>query len=156
MRKLDWDNHLVKMGSSDAMDSIWDLQKEDTEEMRLLMFKKLFHNQPFLESFMIKRPKPKPKPPTRPRSAKMILQLQKRDDLVKKKVKKEDMEEAVEAIWATLSAEEQDKYTTKAATEAAEYEVKKSCLLYTSDAADEEDSVDLGGRRIIKKKKNKK
>src|SRR5664279_3063304 len=24
-----------------------------------------------------------------------------------------------------------------------------SCLLYTSDAADEEDSVDLGGRRII-------
>ena len=31
-----------------------------------------------------------------------------------------------------------------------------SCLLYTSDAADEEDSVDLGGRRIIKKKKNTK
>ena len=30
------------------------------------------------------------------------------------------------------------------------------CLLYTSDAADEEDSVDLGGRRIIKKKKNNK
>src|SRR5665648_1274167 len=26
-----------------------------------------------------------------------------------------------------------------------------NCLLYTSDAADEEDSVDLGGRRIIKK-----
>src|SRR5665648_302322 len=26
------------------------------------------------------------------------------------------------------------------------------CLLYTSDAADEEDSVDLGGRRILKKK----
>ena len=35
--------------------------------------------------------------------------------------------------------------------------VKKStlsaCLLYTSDAADERSSVDLGGRRIIKKKK---
>ena len=30
-----------------------------------------------------------------------------------------------------------------------------SCLLYTSDAADERSSVDLGGRRIIKKKKNK-
>eukprot|EP00658_Telonema_sp_P-2_P041614 TRINITY_DN2978_c0_g1_i14.p1 TRINITY_DN2978_c0_g1~~TRINITY_DN2978_c0_g1_i14.p1 ORF type:complete len:115 (+),score=48.35 TRINITY_DN2978_c0_g1_i14:46-345(+) len=29
------------------------------------------------------------------------------------------------------------------------------CLLYTSDAADEEDSVDLGGRRILKKKKNR-
>ena len=38
----------------------------------------------------------------------------------------------------------------------ASYEVNDelfSCLLYTSDAADEEDSVDLGGRRIIKKKK---
>ena len=29
-----------------------------------------------------------------------------------------------------------------------------ACLLYTSDAADERSSVDLGGRRIIKKKKN--
>ena len=29
------------------------------------------------------------------------------------------------------------------------------CLLYTSDAADEEDSVDLGGRRIIKQKKER-
>ena len=27
----------------------------------------------------------------------------------------------------------------------------KGCLLYTSDAADERSSVDLGGRRIIKK-----
>ena len=27
-----------------------------------------------------------------------------------------------------------------------------ACLLYTSDAADERSSVDLGGRRIIKKK----
>ena len=27
------------------------------------------------------------------------------------------------------------------------------CLLYTSDAADERSSVDLGGRRIIKKQK---
>ena len=30
----------------------------------------------------------------------------------------------------------------------------RGCLLYTSDAADERSSVDLGGRRIIKKKKN--
>ena len=29
-----------------------------------------------------------------------------------------------------------------------------ACLLYTSDAADERSSVDLGGRRIIKKKNN--
>ena len=27
-----------------------------------------------------------------------------------------------------------------------------ACLLYTSDAADERSSVDLGGRRIIKQK----
>ena len=31
-----------------------------------------------------------------------------------------------------------------------------TCLLYTSDAADEEDSGDFGGRRIIKKKKKRK
>ena len=30
-----------------------------------------------------------------------------------------------------------------------------ACLLYTSDAADERSSVDLGGRRIIKKKQKK-
>ena len=30
---------------------------------------------------------------------------------------------------------------------------QRCCLLYTSDAADERSSVDLGGRRIIKKKK---
>ena len=30
-----------------------------------------------------------------------------------------------------------------------------TCLLYTSDAADERSSVDLGGRRIIKKKRNR-
>ena len=30
----------------------------------------------------------------------------------------------------------------------------QGCLLYTSDAADERSSVDLGGRRIIKKKKH--
>ena len=32
-------------------------------------------------------------------------------------------------------------------------EQSTGCLLYTSDAADERSSVDLGGRRIIKKKK---
>ena len=31
----------------------------------------------------------------------------------------------------------------------------RTCLLYTSDAADERSSVDLGGRRIIKKKNNR-
>ena len=32
------------------------------------------------------------------------------------------------------------------------FAVDSICLLYTSDAADERSSVDLGGRRIIKKK----
>ena len=32
--------------------------------------------------------------------------------------------------------------------------IPRGCLLYTSDAADERSSVDLGGRRIIKKKNN--
>ena len=32
--------------------------------------------------------------------------------------------------------------------------LQNCCLLYTSDAADERSSVDLGGRRIIKKKNN--
>ena len=36
----------------------------------------------------------------------------------------------------------------------ARYEELEGCLLYTSDAADERSRVDLGGRRIIKKKKS--
>eukprot|EP00656_Telonema_subtile_P021075 TRINITY_DN22118_c0_g1_i1.p1 TRINITY_DN22118_c0_g1~~TRINITY_DN22118_c0_g1_i1.p1 ORF type:complete len:103 (+),score=11.30 TRINITY_DN22118_c0_g1_i1:173-481(+) len=45
--------------------------------------------------------------------------------------------------------------TTRLALEALQqgFRAFDTCLLYTSDAADEEDSVDLGGRRIIKKKK---
>ena len=34
------------------------------------------------------------------------------------------------------------------------WRIDGACLLYTSDAADERSSVDLGGRRIIKKKKS--
>ena len=40
----------------------------------------------------------------------------------------------------------------RAAASAKPVVVLKACLLYTSDAADERSSVDLGGRRIIKKK----
>eukprot|EP00658_Telonema_sp_P-2_P068260 TRINITY_DN571_c0_g1_i3.p1 TRINITY_DN571_c0_g1~~TRINITY_DN571_c0_g1_i3.p1 ORF type:complete len:2031 (+),score=696.02 TRINITY_DN571_c0_g1_i3:420-6512(+) len=46
--------------------------------------------------------------------------------------------------------------TSVSATQVTCDATKIACLLYTSDAADEEDSVDLGGRRIIKKKKKKK
>ena len=48
------------------------------------------------------------------------------------------------------------KFQTGLAIEAIvveEDKLQKACLLYTSDAADERSSVDLGGRRIIKKKK---
>ena len=34
------------------------------------------------------------------------------------------------------------------------YGMIRTCLLYTSDAADDLPCVDLGGRRLIKKKKN--
>ena len=43
------------------------------------------------------------------------------------------------------------KYDLRKAEERAH--ILEGCLLYTSDAADERSSVDLGGRRIIKKKK---
>ena len=50
-------------------------------------------------------------------------------------------------------------FTSEASTQTSEipdldqYLPTYRCLLYTSDAADERSSVDLGGRRIIKKKK---
>ncbi len=47
-------------------------------------------------------------------------------------------------------AQGQDKYSTEIVLQGF-----NSCLLYTSDAADESEGVDLGGRRIIKKKKKK-
>src|SRR5450756_3181457 len=37
----------------------------------------------------------------------------------------------------------------------ARFDEERDCLLYTSDAADDLLCVDLGGRRIIKKKKQK-
>ena len=39
-------------------------------------------------------------------------------------------------------------------TSSARVAAAGTCLLYTSDAADERSSVDLGGRRIIKKKRS--
>ena len=41
----------------------------------------------------------------------------------------------------------------KISSQATQIQQLFACLLYTSDAADERSSVDLGGRRIIKKKK---
>ena len=64
-------------------------------------------------------------------------------------------------ITLTINKMEWSSFTP--ARRAGEYDVARNgwvmdyndCLLYTSDAADEEDSGDLGGRRIIKKKKTK-
>ena len=45
-------------------------------------------------------------------------------------------------------------YLEKKINTAEQCAERQFCLLYTSDAADERSSVDLGGRRIIKKKNN--
>ena len=63
---------------------------------------------------------------------------------------------------AGLAAQTSERVDTAAIEKIREQGLKQSkvmdhlfqiCLLYTSDAADERSSVDLGGRRIIKKKK---
>ena len=49
-----------------------------------------------------------------------------------------------------------DSYHVERTLKYEDYEaLMLACLLYTSDAADDGESVDLGGRRIIKKKKKK-
>ena len=56
-------------------------------------------------------------------------------------------------VWLrTASGDLVEDYVLLSST--AGRDVPDDCLLYTSDAADERSSVDLGGRRIIKKKKN--
>ena len=52
----------------------------------------------------------------------------------------------------TLIYRGQKYVQNKEAAKKQHNELTYSCLLYTSDAADELRSVDLGGRRIIKKK----
>ena len=54
----------------------------------------------------------------------------------------------------SLRPVEADEQEVQVARELVHHHHLFVCLLYTSDAADERSSVDLGGRRIIKKKKN--
>ena len=54
-----------------------------------------------------------------------------------------------EKVGAAIHAD-----TTHEASGTYEFARQWTCLLYTSDTADERSSVDLGGRRIIKKKNN--
>eukprot|EP00658_Telonema_sp_P-2_P034459 TRINITY_DN25164_c0_g2_i2.p1 TRINITY_DN25164_c0_g2~~TRINITY_DN25164_c0_g2_i2.p1 ORF type:complete len:488 (+),score=152.14 TRINITY_DN25164_c0_g2_i2:115-1578(+) len=66
------------------------------------------------------------------------------DQLEKAGTRCEELEGSVASTKSKLAEAESKLSEATAQSEA--------CLLYTSDAADEEDSVDLGGRRIIKKK----
>ena len=54
-------------------------------------------------------------------------------------------------VYADMLGEKMEKHNTKVWLINTGW--IKGCLLYTSDAADERSSVDLGGRRIIKKNK---
>ena len=56
------------------------------------------------------------------------------------------------AVTRTLFFQEAQRSLSPAAVVKAVHDGLMGCLLYTSDAADERSSVDLGGRRIIKKK----
>ena len=55
-----------------------------------------------------------------------------------------------------IAAEVHDDPDEDVETEGLVFRCLGTCLLYTSDAADEEDSVDLRGRRLIKQKKKEK
>src|SRR5665648_1216883 len=57
---------------------------------------------------------------------------------------------AVQTVRSSL-ADNSIKSESKTLSDVPDLSDALTCLLYTSDAADEEDSVDLGGRRIIKK-----
>eukprot|EP00658_Telonema_sp_P-2_P018074 TRINITY_DN17079_c0_g1_i1.p1 TRINITY_DN17079_c0_g1~~TRINITY_DN17079_c0_g1_i1.p1 ORF type:complete len:133 (-),score=43.75 TRINITY_DN17079_c0_g1_i1:69-467(-) len=82
-------------------------------------------------------------------------------DVYKRQEKDRQLKAAAISVPAELGAEFQHTREALArkeeelqhAREALARKEEEACLLYTSDAADEEDSVDLGGRRIIKKKK---
>eukprot|EP00656_Telonema_subtile_P013151 TRINITY_DN16670_c0_g1_i1.p1 TRINITY_DN16670_c0_g1~~TRINITY_DN16670_c0_g1_i1.p1 ORF type:complete len:123 (+),score=23.45 TRINITY_DN16670_c0_g1_i1:98-466(+) len=63
---------------------------------------------------------------------------------------KSDPKSAPARAFGSLPVIEHDGVVIAQSGATAQY---AACLLYTSDAADEEDSVDLGGRRIINKKK---
>src|SRR5678815_4754314 len=56
---------------------------------------------------------------------------------------------------AQTGAVQLDERFVRAGRGLVDHAREHSCLLYTSDAADERSSVDLGGRRIIKKKKKR-
>src|SRR5665648_1269305 len=60
-------------------------------------------------------------------------------------ISKEAITKARSKVSSLIGADENEIFFTASGTEADDWAI--ICLLYTSDAADEEDSVDLGGRR---------
>ena len=70
-------------------------------------------------------------------------------------VYKRQLEEQQAEPGTTFDPEQHEALLAAPSDSVAEGAILQVCLLYTSDAADERSSVDLGGRRIIKKKKNR-
>ena len=68
-------------------------------------------------------------------------------DVYKRQLKSRDFVSVLSAVPGHQHGRETSRRHVRASRASA-------CLLYTSDAADERSSVDLGGRRIIKKKKH--
>ena len=67
-------------------------------------------------------------------------------DVYKRQILAADVPAALSRLTAAIDAE-------KISSPVENENEDTDCLLYTSDAADERSSVDLGGRRILKKKK---
>ena len=68
-------------------------------------------------------------------------------DVYKRQARGWTLSEAQSDSWCNIHPLLYDRFTVAVGW-------NSTCLLYTSDAADERSSVDLGGRRIIKKKTN--
>ena len=62
--------------------------------------------------------------------------------------------EQIALVWSPVPLKDLANY--KSLKKKMTDEQYQACLLYTSDAADEEDSGDLGGRRMLQKKKKEK
>ena len=75
---------------------------------------------------------------------------------VREHVDRDEITKRNKGMWRwheLLPVREPENMVTLGEGDAATLHLTRACLLYTSDAADERSSVDLGGRRIIKKKK---
>ena len=72
-----------------------------------------------------------------------------------KKLGMQTMDDAIFDLYMKGDIDKENAVSYAQDSQIMEKRIDNACLLYTSDAADEEDSVDLGGRRVHKKKKKK-